>query len=305
MSNLFEYIDPLTSPYHAFIQNTTQGLFPIQQHWHYYIEVLYILNGIIKVQINTASYTATKDSLIFIPGKAMHSIYTPENKTANYVVIKFDENVLNTSESYKSKIRYLLNSLNSDKNLSCFFSKNDLKHYPFKGLMLQIVHEFSQKQYGYDLLINANLQKIFSYMLRIWNDKGYKTDFYQNPRKYEFYFDEITEYINHHYYEDLKAEKLADMCHMSHSTFSKNFRQRYGRSCKEYINYVRTNIAENMLLFTDYDINFISQEIGYSDSSYFIRCYKKLKGLSPKQHQKQMLKARQNYSENSYSNPRK
>lgn len=81
-------------------------------------------------------------------------------------------------------------------------------------------------------------------------------------------------------------EKLASMCGMSHSTFSMHFHRRYGMTCREYINATRVNVAENMLLFSNHDVAFIAQEVGYSDCSYFIRCYKKLKGTTPKQARK-------------------
>lgn len=103
---------------------------------------------------------------------------------------------------------------------------------------------------------------------------------------YELSFDFIAEYIDKHYFEELTVEKLASMCGMSHSTFSMNFHRRYGMTCREYINATRINVAENMLLFSNHDVAFIAQEVGYSDCSYFIRCYKKLKGITPNQARK-------------------
>ena len=82
------------------------------------------------------------------------------------------------------------------------------------------------------------------------------------------------EYIDSHYFEELTVEKLAAMCNMSHSTFSMNFYRRYNMTCKEYITATRINAAENMLLFSSHDISFIAREVGYTDCSYFIRCYK-------------------------------
>ena len=41
--------------------------------------------------------------------------------------------------------------------------------------------------------------------------------------------------------------------------------------------------------FSSHDISFIAREVGYTDCSYFIRCYKKLKGVTPKQARKLQL----------------
>ena len=135
----------------------------------------------------------------------------------------------------------------------------------------------------------ADLRKIVTKFARIWQKNG---DFFLAPGvhpSYEIGFDLISEYIDSHYFEELTVEKLAAMCNMSHSTFSMNFYRRYNMTCKEYITATRINAAENMLLFSSHDISFIAREVGYTDCSYFIRCYKKLKGITPKQARKLQL----------------
>ena len=91
----------------------------------------------------------------------------------------------------------------------------------------------------------------------------------------------ITEYIDLHLDEDLKVSDLAKRCNMSYSHFAKSFREMYGRSCKEHLEMLRVEKAEEMLKFTDYSLSDIAQELGYSDSSHFIREFKKHKGVTP------------------------
>ena len=53
MNNLYEYIDPIASPYEAFCsdsKNAGSGL-PIPAHWHYYAELLYILKEIGRAHV--------------------------------------------------------------------------------------------------------------------------------------------------------------------------------------------------------------------------------------------------------------
>ncbi len=99
----------------------------------------------------------------------------------------------------------------------------------------------------------------------------------------DFTFHHILEYIDTHSGEPLEIQDLAAMCHMSYSHFAKLFRENYGRSCKEYITYIRLVKAQDLLLHTDYDINYIALETGFFDCSHFIRTYKKWKGITPKQ----------------------
>ena len=41
MNTLYEYIDPITSPYEAFCSDSQKWPLPIPSHWHYYIEIIY------------------------------------------------------------------------------------------------------------------------------------------------------------------------------------------------------------------------------------------------------------------------
>ena len=139
------------------------------------------------------------------------------------------------------------------------------------------------------MILTADLLKMLGAFVRVWKkDKTTLSSPAIHP-SYSLSFDLVAEYIDTHYFENLSVENLASMCHMSHSTFSLNFYRRYGMTCKEYITATRINVAENMLLFSNHDIAFIAQEVGYSDSSYFIRCYKRLKGITPKQARKARL----------------
>lgn len=102
----------------------------------------------------------------------------------------------------------------------------------------------------------------------------------------DFSFYRILEYIDLHSGEQLEVEDLADMCDMSYSHFAKLFRENYGRSCKEYITYIRLNKAQDLLLHTNYSLSYIAMEMGFFDCSHFIRTYKKWKGITPNQQRK-------------------
>ena len=45
MQYLFEYCDTLESPYEAFLYDTSNMAFPIRPHWHYFMEIVYMLEG--------------------------------------------------------------------------------------------------------------------------------------------------------------------------------------------------------------------------------------------------------------------
>ena len=59
--------------------------------------------------------------------------------------------------------------------------------------------------------------------------------------------------------------------------------------------FIRLCKVEDMLLFTNFDLNYISQETGYADCSHLIRSFKEKYGVSPHQYRRQHSSPRQNH----------
>lgn len=286
MNNLYEYIDPIASPYEAFCFDSDEDSFPIPAHWHYYAELLYILEGTVQFTIDNTVKTCVEGCAILFPPRCVHAInFSGKAGRIRYYVVKFDPGIL---PSYKADDVNLRSSLYgiSTSAYPCCFMPEEVKEMELLPLFQEIIKEYYAKAYAYPMILIADLCKIIGKFVRQWQKNGYLLVTPEIHPSYELSFDFIAEYIDQHYFEELTVEKLASMCSMSHSTFSMNFHRRYGMTCKEYINATRINVAENMILFSNHDVAFIAQEVGYSDCSYFIRCYKKLKGITPKQARK-------------------
>ena len=128
-----------------------------------------------------------------------------------------------------------------------------------------------------------------TYLMRCLKQKGVDTDtIITAPDDYDASIYSISKYIEQHCGEPLRVHELAQMCGMSYSYFAKLFRETYNQSCKEYIEFTRINKAADLLLFTNQDLTYISQETGFADCSHLIRTFKKWKGMTPKQWKKSL-----------------
>lgn len=286
MNNLYEYIDPLTSPYEAFCSDSDVYTLPIPAHWHYYVEILYLLEGTVRLTIDNVVRICEKGSVVLFPPKCVHAIgIARKEERIRYYVVKFDPAILPACHTDSMNLRSALQGI-STSVYPCCFSPEQIISKELRPLFEEIVREYQDKEYGYAMIVTADLRNVMGKFVRQWQKDGYLLQAPEIHPSYELSFDMISEYIDQHYFEELTAQKLAAMCNMSHSTFSMNFHKRYGMTCRAYINTTRINVAENMLLFSNHDVAFIAQEVGYSDCSYFIRCYKKIKGITPKQARK-------------------
>ncbi len=86
---------------------------------------------------------------------------------------------------------------------------------------------------------------------------------------------------------ELKEPDLAEMCSVSVSTFQRTFKKGYGKTVSEYRNELRISRAKELLITGKHSIEEIAGRLGFCDSAYFSRCFKKTEGLSPKKYLKQ------------------
>lgn len=290
MQDLFEYSDKLNSPYEAFLFDTEKDNFPVRSHWHYFVEIIYILEGSVIVSSINDSRTASQGTLAIFHPQTVHSIYPDNDRYCKYAVLKFDVNRLNISNSYSPKLSYILAAAKDDASADFLFSGSDLCCIPTEEIFMSCIREIEEKNYGYDLIIQSNLSTLLVELIRIWRQKDFDTNHISVSQVEAESIHTITEYIDSHFSEPLKVQLLADKCGMSYSYFARLFKQLYGQSCKEYIEFMRICKAEDMLLFTNLDLSYISQETGFSDCSHLIKTFKKLKGITPKQFRMKMRK---------------
>lgn len=283
MKELYEANDILNSPVEAFYYHNPDHLLPVPAHWHYFIELIYIYEGDIKITVNDEIFHLIKGDFLFIPPSAVHAIDGPSGKNFKYGVVKVDPNYIKLSSDYIPKLSTVFRAPSLQTFLPIKFNKSQFKTVDVPTFFDQNIYELDSKNYGYDTMIYTNIVQLFIELLRIWRDLGYSevTDNYYENNDYSI--NNIIVYIDEHSSENIHVQTLADMCNMSYSNFAKCFKRTYKQSCKEYIEFVRLNKAENYLLFTNYDLNFISEETGFSDCSHLIRVFKRKYNITPKQ----------------------
>lgn len=290
MQYLFEYSDTLNSPYEAFLYDTSHMVFPIRPHWHYFMEIIYMKEGTGLIECDGNSYIVETGDMILFHPEAVHAIYTATNVPLKYEGLKFDVNRLYTENSYAPRLRTILGSARKNQHASICFKEEEIRDIDAAGIIQECYRELEHKNYGYDIIVHDRICYLLVNLIRKWREKGFDTDKAAEFAQEVDSIHSITAYIDAHAGESIRVEELADMCNMSYSYFAKNFKQYYGRSCKEYIEFIRVCKVEDMLLFTDFDLSYISQETGFSDSSHLIKTFKKWKGVTPKQYKLQRAK---------------
>lgn len=287
MAEVFEYGDRLNSPVEAFICETGYIHLPVAAHWHYFVEILYLLEGSVLVVCNGETTRLGEGKLMLIPPQAVHSISRDGNRHFRYICVKFSDYHIRLVEEYLPNLSILFHQLMQTDHPPLLFTDRDFQSNAPGSLLLDIVREVQQKPYGYLTLIFSRLTGLLMEILRIWYNRGISLQTESRAETGTYSVQDVILYIDRHSHEPLKVDDLARLCNMSYSYFAKVFHRQYGQSCKQYIEFIRLTKAENLLLFTDHDLSAIAEETGFSDSSHLIRCFRRLYHTTPKQYRLQ------------------
>ncbi len=90
-------------------------------------------------------------------------------------------------------------------------------------------------------------------------------------------------YIDQNYRSDISLQGISDFVGLAPAYFSRLFKKEVGCSFIDYVMQKRTEKAKNLLAGTNMKIYEICQEVGYTDTRYFIKMFKGVTGMTPMQ----------------------
>ncbi|MDO7906059.1 PocR ligand-binding domain-containing protein [Paenibacillus sp. JX-17] len=89
------------------------------------------------------------------------------------------------------------------------------------------------------------------------------------------------EYIHAHKSENISLKQMAELCHISPSYFSRLFAKETGENFSAYLARLKIQWAKQLLEVTDMPVSQISDELGFNESGYFIKIFKKFENITP------------------------
>ena len=96
----------------------------------------------------------------------------------------------------------------------------------------------------------------------------------------------VLQYIGEHYGSPIRLSELAELVNMNEQYFCRYFKKNIGKTITEYINVIRVEKAATALAETEDKIIDIAAACGFDNTGYFIRRFKKEKGMTPSEYRK-------------------
>ena len=88
-------------------------------------------------------------------------------------------------------------------------------------------------------------------------------------------------WVHQHYTEDITLESAAESMGMSSFYFSRQVKTVTGKTFLEYITAYRIEKAKKRLKSTELSVSDIGRSVGYPDSNYFAKVFKRTEGCTP------------------------
>lgn len=128
--------------------------------------------------------------------------------------------------------------------------------------------------------LHGLVEILFSYFMK----HGHATSLVNDPR-----LQRVLTYIHQHLSSPITLEQLADVACLTRASLIRSFRQALAITPLQYILRRKIQEAQALLLGTDLTVQEIGRRVGFEDTSYFIRLFRKSLGFTPQDYRENLV----------------
>lgn len=239
-------------------------------HWHDYFEFEILMDGEITHILNGKSYTLKRGYAHLLRYSDFHTMI-PITEERVYL-LNFNFDVLALPE----EITEIL--LNSTEPFIYKFTEEELQEILTDINILQRQDNSTDNRLELALYSSAFSKIVLTFLCKCIKNKDNNEKEQSTSR-----FNDALSIIQCRFRENLTLIQLADAVGLTPNYLGHQFKTQLGQNYTEYLKKVRLEHAKNLLSNSDLPISAISEYSGFNDVSYFIRCFKSIYGITPKQ----------------------
>lgn len=246
-------------------------------HWHVEYEVIRILKGSLLVTLDKKNLQANAGDVIFIHSGILHS-GIPDHCV--YQCIVFDMNhFLSLNAAGNAYIPRIIH-----QDIMIFHHFSD-KQPEILRCINSLFDSMEQKNEGYEMIV---LGQFYHFFGLIFGNHYYLESSSQPRKDYKriLQLKNVVKFIEKNYTRPLTLQELSASVSMSPKYFCRFFSEMTHQTPMDYLNRQRIAKACLQLDTTDDSITDVAYSNGFNDLSYFIRTFKKYKGITPGKYKK-------------------
>lgn len=256
--------------------NVTDNARIVPKHWHNHMEIIYILDGYLEVDINNSMYLVEEDQLIVISPRDIHSTTHKDVNTSILLQIPYE--LLDNNIENIQNIHFKCNPYTKDEQAIVY--QNDIKN-----LLKSFAEIYRSKPLGYKLKINGLIYELLFILVNNFSTSFPKLNM-QKTARYLDRLELITKYVKSHYAECITLNDVSAQAGLNPEYFSRFFKKYMGTTFLKYLNSVRLDHFFTDLTNTDYSIAELIERNGFTNYKMFIKLFKDTYGCPPSEMRK-------------------
>ncbi len=275
-------------------EDTFGGSFPVrvykvstgwcqETHSHEYMQIWYVVSGSCTHIVEGAEYPLRAKNIFVIPPFVEHGL---KDERDNFTIIccEFPAELITGDNLFDPAGRGLLR-YTCIESFAAVLSRTRPCHTPgelsrvmLEQLLDEMLAEYDRRAEYYEIILKADVLKLLTLLARDYSEA--MADGGAIVRSYSAYIDKAVAFIEENFRDKLHIEDAAKAASMSVSYFSYFFRERTGRSFREYVSQRRIEAAKVILLQGGTAAE-AAAGAGFPDTAYFNRVFKKTQGVTP------------------------
>lgn len=239
-------------------------------HWHGEFEIIRIIEGSLRITLNNRELDVVAGEVIFVNSETVHGaipdgcvyecivfarelLLVDDKICGNFIsdlldfVVVINDHLKQTDGEIIDKVNNLFQIMNRN---GCYFEVVGALYGVLGIIIRDKLFKYASGLDEGNTVGNAKLKKVLSY-------------------------------IRKSYDRQISLEQMAEVVAMSPKYFCHFFKEMTKKSAISYLNTYRVERAAKKLITTDISVTDIAYSCGFNDLSYFIKTFKKIKGITP------------------------
>lgn len=254
----------------------------VDWHWHNEFEIVAVSDGVVDCHVGQESFRLKAGEAVFINSRVLHQftakdygimpniVFSPEFIAPEQTVI-YDKFI---APIEKSTMEYLV------------FKNTCEWHNRVLELLSTLFYEISVDGFN-ELKVRNILSEAWVIILEQVRHTLRENNCVNDANSSGNSVKLMIQYIGAHYMEEISLNDIAASVNISKNTAMRYFAANIGVSPVDYLIKYRIGISCKMLRETSDKISHIAGCVGYENTSYFCRLFRKYVGVSPKKYREQ------------------
>lgn len=264
----------------VYIRRAYLSAFPnytADKHWHDDIELIYIISGEMKYNINGTVITIHENEGVFINSRQLHFGFSDTKTECDFICILFHPVLLCTSEVFETEFLKPV----TESNIPYIHLKNT----DWQKDILKHIYEIWKNSGNYTSPLCTQ-----GLIFLIWKEIAENTDTVLKKQTHSTgkisILKKMMVFIRNNHKEKITLADIANSGGVSKRTCENIFLKHLNQTPIEYLGDYRLRKSTELLKETDMTVLDISMEAGFSGSSYYSESFRKTFGMSPAEYRK-------------------